>query len=227
MLNAQGVANQAQRNAVFQTDVTQYGEVPDLATAAKALGLSATDLQGFLGPNIQQLAKENTDAGTSTIARLGADNVKAIQGIRNALAARGIYNSGETGYQLGQQQQAYTNAGYDALQKLFGGMDTAQQSYLSAEQQRLEALAQAISDAADRATRDYPPTPGTPATPGTTAGYIGVNTRGQAVYADQQGNLYNQDGSAYQSIANDGSLDLAPAPQTAAYVASHTQRRGF
>ena len=226
------MSNEAQRNAVFQTDVTQYGEVPDLAQAAKALGLSSTDLTGILGPDIAKLAQENTAAGTSTVARLGADNTKAIGAIKNALAARGVFNSGETGYQLGQQQQAYMNAGYDALQKLFGGMDTAQQGYLTAEQQRLEAIAQVISDAANRAAGEYPPSPGSPAVPATTATWVGADTAGNPVYQDSGGNLYNPDGSSYSGPANAGAIGLGtgpyrPEPQTPAYSASHVLRFGF
>jgi hypothetical protein len=197
LLGAQGVANQAQRDAVFQTGFEQYGATPDLVAAAKSLGLSASDLQGIITPTIQKLAADNTAAGTSTTARLAANDAKATQGIENALAARGIFRSGETGYQLGQEHQAYTNSEFDALQKLFANLSQAQGGYLSAEQQRLEAIAQALSDAANRALQEYPPTPGSPAvppTPGVTASLIGVAPSGP-IYQDAQGNQYNSDGS--------------------------------
>ena len=154
-LAASGVSNAADRNAAFQRNIIDYGQLPDLTKAAAALGLSPGDLQGILGPQTGQLAQENTQAGTSILARLNADNTKTIQGIKNALAARGLYRSGETGYQLGQQNQNYTNSQFDANKSLLDVLSGAQGQYVSAEQARQQALAQAASDAADRALQEW------------------------------------------------------------------------
>lgn len=195
------MANLANRNAAFQRDVVQYGQLPDLAKAAAALGLSPNDLQSVLGPNVGKLAQENTSAGTSMLARLNADNAKAIQGINNALNARGIYNSGELGYQQGQQNQAYTNSQYDTLQKVLDAMSGAQSSYLSAEQQRIQTLAQALSDAANRAFTNYP---GSAGSPPTTANYSYTDTAGNPVYTDSSGNFYDGSGNTYNGPGGKG-----------------------
>lgn len=166
-LRASDIANLSQRNAAFQRDVIGYGKLPDLADASKQLGIDQGSLASVLDPATGKLAEENTTAGTSTLARLNADNTKAIIGLRNALAARGIYNSGETGYQLGQQNQAYTNSQFDAAARLLDAMAGQQGSYLSAYQQLQMALASARESAAGRIMGLYPPTPGYAGTPGT------------------------------------------------------------
>lgn len=228
-LQASGVANLADRNAAFQTNVIDYGQLPDLNKAASALGLSASDLQSILGPDVGKLAQENTQAGTSILARLNAANAKTIEGIKNSLAARGIYRSGETGYQLGQQNQAYTNSQYDATKSLLGSLAGLQNSYVSAEQARQMALAQAASDAADRVQREYPGNPGTPAVPGTTANWVGADTAGQNVYQDSNGYLYNPDGTPYSGPALQGQIGLGTGPNRpdAQSTASHIIRHGI
>lgn len=196
-LSSSSVANAAQRNAAFQRDVVDYGASPDMAATARALGLGSTDLTGILGPDISKLADENTAAGTSELAQLNAANTKTIQGIRNALGARGIYNSGETGYQLGLQGQAYQNSQYDALTKMLDAMQSSQGQYVSAEQALEETLANAEIAADANVRNEYPPIPGTPPTPSTTATYAGLDINHDPVYVDPSGNYYDQTGSPY------------------------------
>lgn len=206
-LQASGVANIADRNAVFQRNVIDYGQLPDLTKAASALGLSPAALQGILGGQTGHLAQENTQAGTSILARLNSMNSKTIQQIKNALAARGMYRSGETGYQLGQQSQAYTNSQSDATKQLLDSLSSAQGQYVSAEQQRQIALAQAASDAANRA---YMSNPSTPPSQGT-ASFAYTDANGNAVYSFG-GSFYDVNGNPYSGPGP--AKNPGPAPVT-------------
>lgn len=225
-LGASGISNAADRNAAFQRNIIDYGQLPDLNSAALALGLSQSDLQGILGDKTGQLAQENTQAGTSILARLNADNQKTIQSIKNTLAARGLYRSGETGYQLGQQNQNYTNSQYGANKSLLESLANAQGQYVNSEQQRQIALAQAASDAANRAYQNYQGSPGTPATAGVTASYVGPDTHGNYVYQTPDGSLYGGDGNPYSGPASQGPIGLAPQ-QSVSYQQQNIRRYGI
>lgn len=112
--------------------------------------MTQTDIQNAITPAATQIAQENTDAGLSTTARLDQQNQLANQKITAALNARGMLNSGETGYELGQENLSYRQAESDAYQKLLGYLQQYQNGYLSAQESRAEALAQAYDDAASR-----------------------------------------------------------------------------
>lgn len=112
--------------------------------------MSQADIQNALGPNAQKLAQENTSAGLSTTARLDEANQHAIRQIRANLNQRGILNSGETPYQLDQENLSYRQAQQDAYQKFLGYLQQYQQGYLTAQNQRAQALAAAYNDAANR-----------------------------------------------------------------------------
>jgi hypothetical protein len=79
------------------------------------------------------LAQQNTQAGTSLLARL----MKAAQDARlqtvNQLAARGILSSGETGYQLGELALAQKQAEYDARTGVLSQLNELQAGNASAE----------------------------------------------------------------------------------------------
>lgn len=193
-LGASNVANASQRDAQIQRALVQFGGVPDIAGIGKSLGLSPEDvqkLQESLGPGIQDLAKENTDAGLSTESRLAQANTDAVRQIKNQLNARGLLNSGETGYQLGKQQQGYSQAEYDANQKLLDYLNQYQQGYLSAQTSNAQALGTSASNAADR---QFSVNQGSP---GTQAVYDHTAPDGTVVYKDTGGTLYSADGSKY------------------------------
>lgn len=180
---------------MIQQALIQFGYVPDLATLAKSLGLSEADLSGVAGSDIQQLAKENTDAGLSTEARLNQANTDAIRQIKNELNRRGILNSGEAGFQLDRQNLGFRQAESDATQKLLGYLQQYQQGYAAAQAQRAQALAQAYSSAADR---QYQTTQGSP---GVTATFAFTNDDGDPIYSGPDGQLYKADGTPYQYAA--------------------------
>ena len=82
------------RRAAIQNAVGVLGFVPE--------GFS--DSYGDIDEATRALAAKNTQAGTSTMARLKAAHEKAVRDSIRANAARGILRSGETGYQLGQRE---------------------------------------------------------------------------------------------------------------------------
>ena len=190
-LGVSGVASLAQRNAAIQQAYINFGQPQDLTALAAKLGMSAADIQQALGPGANQLAQENTAAGLSTEARLGQANTTAIRNIKNQLNARGMLNSGETGYQLDQQDLSYRQAQSDATNSLLGYLQQYQQGYLSAQQQNQQSLAQAYSDAANRQLANNH------SYAGVSASFSHVDSAGHAVYLGQDGNYYNSDGSPY------------------------------
>jgi hypothetical protein len=164
--------------------------------------MSEADIQQALGPDVQKLAQENTDAGLSTTARIDKANQDAIRQITANLNRRGILHSGEAGYELDQQNLGYRQASSDAYQKLLGYLQQYQQGFLSAQNQNAQSLAGAYSSAADRVYN------GNQSTPGVTADYAYTDAAGVHVYKGPDGTLYNVDGSIY----------TPPAPATPDYV---------
>lgn len=153
--------------------------------------MTQADLQNALGPDVQKLTQDNTDAGLSTTARLDQANAQATRNIIANLNKRGLLHSGETAYQLNQQNLGYRQAQSDAYQKLLGYLQQYQQGYLSAQQSNAQKLADAYSSAADRVQAGNQGSAGTPAT------YAYTDASGKPVYKDAAGNLYSVDGSAY------------------------------
>ena len=144
----------------FGNPLDQSGKPIDLAALASQLGMTQADLQNYLGPDAQKIAQENTDAGTSTIARLNQANTNATRQILANLNKRGLLNSGEAGYQLDQQNLGYRQAQQDAYSKFLGYLQQYQQGYLAAQQQRASSLANAVNSAADRQYNLYQSPPG-------------------------------------------------------------------
>lgn len=186
-------ADKSALDANIASALENYGQVPDLAGLAKQLGMTSADLQG-LGPEVSQLANENTQAGNSTVARLSQANDDAIRQIRASLNARGILNSGETPFELDRQNTAYGQSMYDANAKLLGTLQQYYQGYLTAQQQRDASMASAASDAANRQMQLNQ------STPGEAAHFVFQDqSTGAPVYqAPSSGLLYNADGSPYQ-----------------------------
>lgn len=149
-LNGSQAADQNALGAEFTNAYETFGKPVDLSALASQLGMTQADIQNYLGADAAKVAQENTDAGTSTTARLDQANQNATRSVMADLNKRGILNSGETGYQLDQQNLGYRQAQQDAYSKFLGYLQQYQQGYLSAQKDRAAALAAAISAAADR-----------------------------------------------------------------------------
>lgn len=104
MLPEEGVA--AARRALIQ-----YGGVPQGMNSLKQLG-------GAFDPATQKLAEANTRSGISLLARLNEAHADQNRYIVNRLAAHGLLDSGETGFQSGREQTNYARAQADAGAKL-------------------------------------------------------------------------------------------------------------
>jgi len=200
---------------MIQRALVNFGQVPDLASLAKQLGLSESDLQGLAGSDIQRLAQENTDAGLSTESRLSQANDDAIRQIRAELNKRGLLNSGEAGFQLDRQNTGYRQAQSDATNKLLDYLNQYQQGYAQAQAQRAQSLAGAYSSAADR---QYGVNSGSA---GFSASFAFTDPSGAAVYRGPDGALYDASGKPYSAP------QAAPAAQFAPGVPPKVGGPGF
>lgn len=152
-LAAQGVSDVATRNADINRALVGFGQVPDLTKAAQTLGISG--LSDVVDPTTAKLASENQ---FSTAANLAQAHTKAIRAIRQNLAARHALQSGELGYQLGQEHQAFGQANNDATQKLLDYIGGVQAAFTTAQQQRQMQMDAAAATAAQTEALLHPPT---------------------------------------------------------------------
>lgn len=143
-LSAQGISDAAQRAAATQRALVQFGAVPNFAGGN--LGLSDQQLsflQQDVTPRVRELAETSTEEGLSIQARINEQNERNVRQIRNALAARGLLRSGELGHQLGEAQQAFTRAQFDARSQLLDYLSGVQAAFAESERMRQRELAQA------------------------------------------------------------------------------------
>jgi hypothetical protein len=142
---AEDASSIAQRQAAVRRAVI----LSDLFNPSQLTGgLSA--LAGDVDPMTINLAAENTKAGISTRARLDLAHKDADTGITNSLAARGMLNSGETGYHLGREDTTYRRNTFDAVQQLLDYLSQAEGGYLESAKGRQRDLANAAAAAAGR-----------------------------------------------------------------------------
>lgn len=164
-LSAQGISDRSQADTLAQRALIQFGEVPTLeGIDARLAGPEFARIAGMARP----LAEQNTQSGLSIVARmekLRKDNVRAI---KNALAARGALRSGETGHQLGEEQQRYTQAQYDARSQLVDLLSGIEAGYANAQRQRAAAQAQAAQGAMGNVIQMFPQGPAPQAAGGQT-----------------------------------------------------------
>jgi hypothetical protein len=154
-LSAQGISDQAQADVLTQRGLIQFGEVPALEGLDLTLaGPEFARIAGLARP----LAEANTAAGLSVTARMEKLRQQNVRALKNALAARGALRSGETGYQLGEEQQRFTQAQYDARQQLVDFLGGIQAGLAAAKRQQAGLRAQAVEGAYGRgvASGAYP-----------------------------------------------------------------------
>lgn len=153
-LDAGGIADAAQRAANIRATLVNWGIIPDLSKSASELGLSDKVL-GYLksdvDPMTQELARKNNEQGLSVSAQLDKNNTDNIRNIRNALAARGMYQSGELGHGLTENEQNYKIARTEGERQALGALSEAVGSFLTSEQERSRQRGEYAMDAASRA----------------------------------------------------------------------------
>ena len=124
-----------------------------------------------LPDNTGSLVKQGNEAGTSVLAQLGYHHGQNVESIPAALAGRGFYRSGETGYSLGQEDRGYGQQQYDARSKTLDYLNGLYQNYLNAQfgiqQQELSAQFSAYQAALSQIPSMIMPTsPDMPVSPG-------------------------------------------------------------
>lgn len=172
-----------QHTSPFDSDPGYYG-----ATSAEQLGLPAIDTNlrnlitqrivaygdpgladqaGFgLDPQAAAFARQNYLAGNGQLARIDKAHDQARRTIINTLAAHGLIDSGDTGYQIGNADQTYGNTVYDAIQSALADV----LGYRNSAQQQRDALHTAKTTALENAYQFAVDHPGAYATDGTSNG---------------------------------------------------------
>lgn len=127
-------------NNLIQQRIISYGD-PALASMA-----------GFgLDPQAAAFARQNYISGNAQLARIDKAHQQNLRNVINTLAAHGILNSGDTGYQTGQEDQGYGNNVYDAQQAALADILGYRQNALQQQQQ----LHQSVIDALQQAYQTY------------------------------------------------------------------------
>lgn len=123
------------RRAAIQNAVGILGFVPE----------GFKDSYGDIDDATRALAEKNTQAGTSTYARLRDAYQKSVRDSMRQNAARGILRSGDTGYQLGQRELESRQALSDTVGKFLEYLQTGvygpyAQALANLNQQERDAL---------------------------------------------------------------------------------------
>jgi hypothetical protein len=146
MYGAQSVEDASARKQKVQRALIDYGQVPDFSGTGldpNFLGSDVTDL-------VRSLAQSNTTAGLSQTARFEHDHAINQRQIQDQLAARGMLQSGELPYQIGEEGLQYKQLQYGAQQQLIDYINGANAAYAQGERDRSMGLYSAQHDAAIR-----------------------------------------------------------------------------
>jgi hypothetical protein len=155
-LTKQGIQSAAQRALARQRALIQFGSIPDFGAAGMDLGLVGGDIQADITPETVTAAAANNEAGLSTTARIGKAHSDAVRQIQNALTARGLARSGETGYQLDQENQNYAIGTNDATGKLLDYLAGVQAAFTQGEADRANAKNAAAAQSAQTQATEHP-----------------------------------------------------------------------
>lgn len=133
-----------------------YGEIPDLVSAAKQLGLNPNSpMYGLLmhaaqDPNTVASANALTQQGTSTVGQNQFQHTSDINSLMGNLAARGAVTSGDTGVGLQLADRADAQRRQDAQTSLLGHLQDIINTYNGSQQQGISQLQQGAAQAAAR-----------------------------------------------------------------------------
>jgi hypothetical protein len=193
-LGANTASDLAGRNASLNRLFTQFGSLPDINAAGQQLGIN--DLGQAIDPATAQLAAENP---YSTTANLSKAHTDAIRQLRQSLAARHALQSGELGYQLGQENNAYGNAQSQANQQLLDSIAQLQGQFTAGQRANQQQLSAGAQSAADRQIGLNP----------ATGSQKAVYDPATGKYKGANGEWYNADGTPF--VGTPQPINAAPA----------------
>lgn len=158
-INAQGVADAGGLgNGILQALVGR-GIAPDAASIASKLGLGS-DVANWIASHVDlgmasKLANDANTSGVSEQSHLDLAHNTAMQNIKDALAARGMLQSGATPFMTGREEDNYKNNVYQADKALSDYINGAYQAFLGREQGRQGSASTALEDAYNRLVALY------------------------------------------------------------------------
>lgn len=187
-LAAQASADQAKANAAaqrkqaLQQAIVQYGGLPS----------GFTDQYGDVDQSTLDSAGANQYSVLAGLAKSYTDNQQQFE---RGLAARGALQSSDLDYGLGQIDNSYGQQRYDAANAVGSQVNSALGAYTGV----LSGNAQNLSSALQGAEANVYSNPGYTPQAAQTANYDAGNsaTYGQPVYADANGNLFDQNGNPF------------------------------
>lgn len=185
---ANSVSDRAGLRAARQRAVTQFGPVADFSKLDPSL--VGPDFQSDIDP-ATTLAAQNNPFSTQAVESKAHTN--AIRALQNQLAATGRLGSGEAGYQLQNQNDAYGKAQYDAYNQFLDSLSGYGKSFATAEQGRQAQDQQARQTAATFQAS----LPQNQPVAGQTASFSHVDEFGNPVYTTSDGKTYGKDGTPY------------------------------
>lgn len=164
-LAAQALAAQQLSALKAQTGSNAARALVNLGDASLAKQVSGLDLPGNTGALVDQA----NQAGTSVLAQLGHAHEQLQKQIPATLAGRGFYRSGETGYELGQENRQYGLKQGSARQQTLDYLNNLYQNYVNAQfgiqQNQLNAYLTAYQQAMASFVPSAPPGAGPVAPP--------------------------------------------------------------
>jgi len=144
-VSAQGATNQANLHAQRSQALAQFGYIP--------ANLSG-QLQGDVNSDVDQLTRQLADAatagGTSTYAQLQKAYADQQKSDWANLAARNMVHSGAAGQHANEDLTAYQQGYASSVQKLIDYLQSAYQTYLTAQATGQQSLADATNQALQR-----------------------------------------------------------------------------
>jgi hypothetical protein len=144
-VSAQGATNQANLTAQRRQALAQFGYIP--------ANLSG-QLQGDVNSDVDQLTRQLADAatagGTSTYAQLQKAYADQQKSDWASLAARNMVHSGAAGQHANEDLTAYQQGYASSVQKLIDYLQSAYQTYLTAQATGQQSLADATNQALQR-----------------------------------------------------------------------------
>lgn len=176
MLSAQSQSEAAQNQSQLGQAFINFGETP----------------QGY-DPTVAGAASNNP---YSTLAQMKQAHEQNLRSERNQLAARGILQSGEHGYQMGQENNDYLQNQYQARTELLDFINGVQAAFAQNENNRQGQLVQA----GQQAYQNQMGLPQNQPTSGFNANLASQWGHG-SYYKGKDGNLYGQNGQAINTQA--------------------------